>query len=99
MPDLEIHRTGDRFVINAEADTFNVLLSLARQMHRPDREPGQGPHWLAGLAETLSRVSAQLPSRPSYPNMETAIGELDIPGVDFVSYTARVVLGVGRSVL
>jgi hypothetical protein len=97
MSDFEVHRAGDRFVISADISSFHVLLSLARQTHRPHLEDGDRPSSLIELAETLGRVSAQLPSRPSYSNMNEAITARDIPGVDFVNYTAHVVLGVDRA--
>ena len=98
MSGFEVHRAGDRFVISTDVSSFNVLLSLARQMHRPPLQDAS-PGWLTILAETLRQIGSQLPSRRSCTNTDEAYTAKDIPGVDFVGYTAQVVFGVHADVL
>jgi hypothetical protein len=99
MSDLQVHRSGDHFVVVADVSSLSVLLSLARQTHLPHLEDADRPDWLIELAETLGRISALLPSLTSYPNIDAANAARDIPGVDFVNYNAQVVFGVDHALL
>lgn len=91
--------SGDGFVIDADIEVLACLTNIANQAHRAHVARAELPVWRQELGETLGRTMQQLPRRATYPNVRAMVEAQEVPHLGFVSYSARVVLGVDRFVV
>ena len=94
MPNFAVHASGGNFVIDADIESLAALANVASQAHRPHVARADLPEWLQDLGETFGRIFENLPRRPTYTNLQAMIDAQELQHVGFISYSARVVLGV-----